>query len=66
MWEQLHAEFTDAQIVEIGLVVGLFAGGQRWIHTLDIKHGDDVGTTSKVGYRPDLADESKVRRDHHH
>ena len=50
----------------MGFVVGLFAGGQRWIHTLDIKHGDDTGVTSKVGYRPDLANQRKVRREHHY
>jgi hypothetical protein len=33
--------------------VGVFAGGQRWIHTLQVQHGD-VKTVSSTGYRPEL------------
>jgi hypothetical protein len=39
--------------VEIGYAVGVFAGGQRWIHTLQVQHGE-VKTVSTTGYRPEL------------
>jgi hypothetical protein len=31
----------------------VFAGGQRWIHTLDVRHGE-VEAESTTGYRPEL------------
>ena len=31
----------------------MFAGGQRWIHTLQVQHGD-VEATGTTGYRPEL------------
>ena len=40
LWEQLHAEFTEAQIVEIGYWAGFTSGGQRWLHTLHTRQGE--------------------------
>lgn len=54
MWAELKRHFTEPELVELGFLIGVFAGGQRWIHTLDIKHGD-VAAESTVGYRPELA-----------
>ena len=53
MWAELRQHFSDPELVEIGYVVGVFAGGQRWIHTLQIQHGD-VPAASKTGYREEL------------
>jgi alkylhydroperoxidase family enzyme len=53
MWAELREHFTDAELVEIGYLVGVFAGGQRWIHTLQVQHGE-VPATSKTGYREEL------------
>lgn len=40
LWEQLHAEFTEPEIVEIGYWAGFTAGGQRWLHTLHTRQGE--------------------------
>ncbi len=38
LWERLHAQFSDAELVELGFFVALTLGQQRWIKTLDIHH----------------------------
>ncbi len=53
MWADLHKHFTEPELVEIGYAVGVFCGGQRWIHTLQVKHGE-VQAASRTGYRPEL------------
>jgi alkylhydroperoxidase family enzyme len=53
MWADLKRHFSEPELVEIGYLVGVFAGGQRWIHTLQLQHGD-VGAESTTGYRADL------------
>jgi alkylhydroperoxidase family enzyme len=58
LWAELKRYFSEPELVEIGYAVGVFAGGQRWIHTLDVRHGD-VASESTTGYRPELT-ESKV------
>ena len=40
LWQQLHAEFTEPQIVEIGYWAGFTSGGQRWLHTLHTRQGE--------------------------
>ncbi|MCB0154485.1 MAG: hypothetical protein KDF65_06770 [Anaerolineae bacterium] len=40
VWAQLHAEFTEPQIVEIGYWAGFTSGGQRWLHTLHTRQGE--------------------------
>jgi hypothetical protein len=51
----LKKHFSEPELVEIGFAVGVFAGGQRWIHTLQVRHGE-VEATSTTGYRPELAE----------
>ena len=53
MWADLKRHFSEAELVELGYLVGVFAGGQRWIHTLQVQHGE-VATESTTGYRPEL------------
>src|ERR671936_1860090 len=53
LWARLHEHFSEPELVEIGYAVGVFAGGQRWIHTLQVKHGE-VQTVFTTFYRPDL------------
>ena len=50
MWADLKRHFSEAELVEMGYLVGVFAGGQRWIHTLQVEHGE-VATESTTGYR---------------
>ena len=54
LWAELKTHFSEPELVEMGFLIGVFAGGQRWIHTLDLKHGD-VPAASTTGYRPELA-----------
>jgi alkylhydroperoxidase family enzyme len=53
LWAELKRSFSEPELVEIGYAVGVFAGGQRWIHTLDLRHGD-VAAETATGYRPEL------------
>jgi alkylhydroperoxidase family enzyme len=47
LWAQLHAEFTEAEIVELGYWIGFTSGGQRWLQTLSAKHGELASAISK-------------------
>lgn len=38
LWERLNAEFTSAELVELGFFIALTSGQQRWLKTLDIGH----------------------------
>jgi len=58
LWAELTQHFTEPELVELGFLVGVLCGGQRWIHTLDLRHGD-VATESKTGYRPELAEKNR-------
>jgi AhpD family alkylhydroperoxidase len=51
VWEQLHAHFTEPEIVELGYFIGLTMGQQKFLKTLGIKHGEldrgsDAGLTA--------------------
>lgn len=54
MWADLHRHFTEAELVELGSFVGYIAGGQRWISTLGIGHGEVLAQTT-VGLSPEAA-----------
>jgi hypothetical protein len=34
LWEELHAEFTEPQLVELGCAIGFALGQQHWERTL--------------------------------
>lgn len=40
LWRDLHEEFTEPQLVELGYWVGFTFGGQRWLTTLSAKQGE--------------------------
>ena len=54
LWEQLHAHFTEPELVELGSFIGYISGGQRWIRTLGIGHGEVLAETT-VGLSPEAA-----------
>ena len=56
----MKEHFTEPELVEIGYAVGVFAGGQRWIHTLQVQHGE-VAARSTTGYRPELVNAEEHR-----
>ncbi len=39
MWKELHAEFTEPELVELGYWIGFTFGGQRWLRTLGSSQG---------------------------
>jgi len=38
MWGKLKRHFSEPELVELGYLIGVFAGGRRWIHTLQVQH----------------------------
>jgi alkylhydroperoxidase family enzyme len=40
LWTELHAEFDEPQLVELGYWIGFTFGGQRWLKTLSAKQGE--------------------------
>jgi alkylhydroperoxidase family enzyme len=51
LWERLHAQFTDPELVELGFFVALTLGQQRWIKTLGIGHNEVLPGT-QGGFAP--------------
>ena len=45
-WERMHANFTEAELVELGCAIGLTYGQQSWIRTLNIDHHQVMAGTS--------------------
>lgn len=49
LWGRLHAQFTPAELVELGFFIATTSGQQRWIKTLQLGHREvladaDVGS----------------------
>ncbi len=40
MWRELHAEFSEPELVELGYWAGFTFGGQRWLQTLNTSQGE--------------------------
>jgi hypothetical protein len=40
MWDELHRQFTEPELVELGHYIGFMSGGQRWLLTLHTQHGE--------------------------
>ncbi|HWI14418.1 MAG TPA: hypothetical protein VNT02_09195 [Burkholderiales bacterium] len=40
LWGELHEEFSEPELVELGYWVGFTFGGQRWLKTLSTKQGE--------------------------
>jgi alkylhydroperoxidase family enzyme len=45
VWDALHANFTDAELVELGFFIALTSGQQRWIKTLGLGHREVLADT---------------------
>jgi alkylhydroperoxidase family enzyme len=46
LWERLNAHFTDAELVELGCMIGLTLGQQSWLRLLNIEHHEVMPGTS--------------------
>lgn len=51
LWEDLHRQFTEEELVELGFFIGLTSGQQRWIKTLGIGHREYLAG-SEAGLAP--------------
>ncbi|HET7595433.1 MAG TPA: hypothetical protein VFK15_00735 [Burkholderiales bacterium] len=40
LWRELHAEFSEPELVELGYWIGFTFGGQRWLKTLEARQGE--------------------------
>ena len=40
LWAELHGEFSEPELVELGYWIGFTFGGQRWLKTLSTKQGE--------------------------
>ena len=38
MWRELHAHFSEPELVELGYFIAITMGQQRWLRTLNIDH----------------------------
>lgn len=45
-WERLHTHFSEAELVELGCMIGLTMGQQSWLRLLDIDHHQVMAGTS--------------------
>jgi len=48
LWSELHQHFSEPELVELGYFIGLTMGQQRFLKTLQIRHGD-LGTAVVEG-----------------
>jgi alkylhydroperoxidase family enzyme len=54
LWERLYAHFGEAELVELGCMIGLTLGQQSWLRLLNIGHHQVMPGTSG-GMAPGLA-----------
>lgn len=54
LWGDLHQNFTEPELVELGYFIGLTMGQQRFLKTLDLRHGE-LGDGSLAGLAPEVA-----------
>lgn len=59
LWSELHAHFTEPELVELGFFIGLTMGQQKFLKTLDIQHGD-LEAPSEAGLAPGVVE--RMRR----
>ncbi|MCG7580790.1 MULTISPECIES: carboxymuconolactone decarboxylase family protein [Mycolicibacterium] len=55
VWAELHTHFTEPELVELGYFIALTMGQQKFLKTLDLRHGD-LGTDSLAGLAPAVAE----------
>jgi alkylhydroperoxidase family enzyme len=46
LWQALHAEFSEPELVELGYWIGFTFGGQRWLKTLNTAQGEFAAALS--------------------
>jgi alkylhydroperoxidase family enzyme len=46
LWSELHKQFSEAELVELGYFIALTLGQQRWIKTLGLRHSEVLADTT--------------------
>lgn len=64
IWDRLHANFSEPEIVELGYFVAITMGQQRWLRTLNIDHHQVfAGTDASMAPGTETAEALAVSRD---
>jgi alkylhydroperoxidase family enzyme len=66
LWDRLHANFSEPELVELGFFIALTMGQQRWLRTLNIQHHDILSGTSASmapGFEDETATEASLGSD---
>jgi alkylhydroperoxidase family enzyme len=45
-WQRMHKHFSEAELVELGCMIGLTLGQQSWLRLLNIEHHEVLAGTS--------------------
>jgi alkylhydroperoxidase family enzyme len=45
-WQRMHGHFNEAELVELGCMIGLTLGQQSWLRLLNIEHHEVLAGTS--------------------
>lgn len=45
LWDRLYRHFSEAELVELGFMIGLTLGQQSWLRLLNIEHHEVLGGT---------------------
>ena len=61
LWDRLHAQFSEAELVEIGFFIALTMGQQRWLRTIDIEHHQVLAGT-QASMAPGFETEQALKR----
>lgn len=68
MWRELHAHFSEPELVELGYFIAITMGQQRWLRTLNIDHHQVLAGSSgsmAPGFEtPEEAAASRARPDY--
>jgi alkylhydroperoxidase family enzyme len=59
LWEQLHAHFTEPQLIELGHFIALTLGQQRFLKTVGVRHGEVLADTD-AGLAPEERERLKA------
>jgi hypothetical protein len=62
-WERMHRHFSEAELVELGCMIGLTLGQQSWLRLLNIEHHQVLaGTSASMAPGFETADELKMAK----
>ena len=65
MWEELHKNFTEPELVELGHYIGYMSGGQKWLLTLHPQHGQLAEFMAKrAAEKKKAAEQNEPAREH--